>query len=101
MPAKFPEIVIPPPQDEPETFATRRGSVTSSQQYLSNVSNQNSTNEFSRQSNRDDIVISGISGKLPESDNIQEFADNLFNGVDMITGKLFILFLCRACCWFQ
>ena len=86
MPAKFPEIVIPPPQDESETFAARRGSVNNSQQYLNNVTNQ--TNEFSRQSNRDDIVISGISGKLPESENIQEFADNLFNGVDMVTGKL-------------
>ena len=33
----------------------------------------------------DDVVISGISGKFPESENMQEFADNLFNGVDMVT----------------
>ncbi|XP_046888952.1 fatty acid synthase isoform X1 [Hypomesus transpacificus] len=33
----------------------------------------------------DEIVIAGISGRLPESDNLQEFWDNLFNGVDMVT----------------
>ncbi|XP_043200491.1 fatty acid synthase-like [Amphibalanus amphitrite] len=33
----------------------------------------------------DDVVISGISGKFPESENMQEFADNLFGGVDMVT----------------
>ena len=33
----------------------------------------------------DDVVISGISGKFPESENMQEFADNLFSGVDMVT----------------
>lgn len=33
----------------------------------------------------EDIVISGISGRFPESDNTDEFADNLLGGVDMIT----------------
>lgn len=33
----------------------------------------------------DDIVVSGISGRLPESSNIDEFRNNLFNGVDMVT----------------
>ncbi|XP_031628631.1 fatty acid synthase-like [Contarinia nasturtii] len=32
----------------------------------------------------DEIVISGFSGRLPESSNIQEFKENLFNGVDMV-----------------
>lgn len=32
----------------------------------------------------DEIVISGFSGRLPESSNIQEFRDNLYNGVDMV-----------------
>lgn len=32
-----------------------------------------------------DIVVSGISGRLPESSNIDEFKDNLFNGIDMVT----------------
>jgi fatty acid synthase len=33
----------------------------------------------------EDIVISGISGRFPESDTIDEFAQNLYNNVDMIT----------------
>jgi len=33
----------------------------------------------------EDIVISGISGRFPESDNVDELADNLLNHVDMIT----------------
>ena len=35
--------------------------------------------------NNDEIVISGISGRFPESNTIDEFAENLFNNVDMIT----------------
>lgn len=30
-------------------------------------------------------MIAGISGKLPESENLQEFWDNLISGVDMVT----------------
>ncbi|XP_071965803.1 fatty acid synthase-like [Antedon mediterranea] len=33
----------------------------------------------------DDIVIGGISGRLPESDNLQEFWQHLINGEDMVT----------------
>jgi len=33
----------------------------------------------------DDVVISGVSGRFPESDNIEEFAKNLYDGVDMVT----------------
>uniref|UniRef100_A0A673MK06 Fatty acid synthase n=1 Tax=Sinocyclocheilus rhinocerous TaxID=307959 RepID=A0A673MK06_9TELE len=33
----------------------------------------------------EDIVIAGISGRLPESNNLEEFWLNLFNGVDMVT----------------
>ncbi|CAG7724181.1 unnamed protein product, partial [Allacma fusca] len=32
-----------------------------------------------------EIVISGMSGRFPESANLEEFRDNLFNGVDMVT----------------
>uniref|UniRef100_A0AAY5EZH5 Fatty acid synthase n=1 Tax=Electrophorus electricus TaxID=8005 RepID=A0AAY5EZH5_ELEEL len=32
-----------------------------------------------------EIVIAGISGRLPESNNLEEFWQNLFNGVDMVT----------------
>ncbi|NEU33340.1 hypothetical protein GN156_21875, partial [bacterium LRH843] len=35
--------------------------------------------------NHDDIVITGLSGRLPESNNIEEFKDQLFAGVDLIT----------------
>lgn len=30
-------------------------------------------------------MIAGIAGKLPESDNLQEFWENLLNGIDMVT----------------
>ena len=33
----------------------------------------------------EDIVITGTSGRFPEADSIDELADNLFNGVDMVT----------------
>ena len=31
------------------------------------------------------LVISGMSGKLPECNNLQEFKENLFTGKDMVT----------------
>ncbi|XP_030748269.1 fatty acid synthase-like [Sitophilus oryzae] len=33
----------------------------------------------------EEVVISGLSGKYPESRNVYEFRDNLFNKVDMVT----------------
>lgn len=33
----------------------------------------------------EDIVISGIAGRFPESDNMDEYAHNLFSNVDMVT----------------
>lgn len=33
----------------------------------------------------DQIVISGISGRFPESENVDELWDNLMKGVDMVT----------------
>lgn len=33
----------------------------------------------------EDIVITGISGRLPESSNIEEFKQQLFDGVDLVT----------------
>lgn len=33
----------------------------------------------------DDVVLTGLSGRLPDSDNIEEFATNLFDGVDLVT----------------
>jgi fatty acid synthase len=34
----------------------------------------------------EEVVISGMSGRFPESDNTDELAKNLYNNVDMITG---------------
>ena len=34
---------------------------------------------------KDEIVITGLSGRLPESDSIDEFRENLMNHVDMIS----------------
>nr|XP_028572050.1 fatty acid synthase [Podarcis muralis] len=33
----------------------------------------------------EEVVVAGIAGKLPESENLQEFWENLINGVDMVT----------------
>lgn len=33
----------------------------------------------------DEVVISGMSGRLPESDTINEFKEHLMNNEDMIT----------------
>ncbi|KAJ1529566.1 hypothetical protein ONE63_006337 [Megalurothrips usitatus] len=35
--------------------------------------------------NTDEIVITGLSGRLPESNSIEEFKDQLFAGVDLVT----------------
>ncbi len=32
----------------------------------------------------EDVVISGVGGRFPESDTVDEFAQNLYNKVDMI-----------------
>ena len=33
----------------------------------------------------EEIVLSGIAARLPESANVEEFGKNLLNGVDMVT----------------
>lgn len=33
----------------------------------------------------DEIVISGIAGRLPECENVEEFWQALFDGVDLMT----------------
>ena len=51
--------------------------------------------------NTEPVVVSGMSGRLPESDSLDEFRDNLMAGVDMVTedgrrwtpGSLKFLFL--------
>lgn len=56
----------------------------------------------SRAGEADDIVLTGLSGRLPESNNIEEFAQQLFDGVDLVTaddrrwtpGKYFLFYMC-------
>lgn len=43
-----------------------------------------STEIKGNQSIPDDVVISGFSGRLPESSTIQEFKENFFNAIDMV-----------------
>ena len=55
-----------------------------------------------------EVVISGMSGRLPQANSIEEFKQNLYNGVDMVTenekgwpaGELFSrnLFLLLSIC---
>ena len=39
---------------------------------------------FAEKMTTEDIVISGMGGRFPESDSTDEFAKNLYNKVDMI-----------------
>lgn len=59
MPARFPEV---------------------SQQAPNGAVNGNSS-----YSGNDEVVISGISGRFPESNSIDEFRENLFAGLDLVT----------------
>lgn len=34
---------------------------------------------------KEDVVITGVSGRFPEADSLEEFKQNLFEGVDMVT----------------
>jgi fatty acid synthase len=46
---------------------------------------ENKINISSILKNGEDIVISGVGGRFPEADCMNEFAYNLFNKIDMIT----------------
>ncbi|XP_049874376.1 fatty acid synthase [Pectinophora gossypiella] len=39
-----------------------------------------------RPTEAEEVVLTGLSGRLPESGSIEEFAEQLFAGVDMVTG---------------
>nr|QDK64693.1 fatty acid synthase [Macrobrachium nipponense] len=41
--------------------------------------------EFAAPKYQENVVISGMSGKFPESNSVEEFAQNLYGGVDMVT----------------
>ena len=46
---------------------------------------QGRTNTAEMKRREAEVVISGLSGRLPESDNIAEFRQHLINGDDMVT----------------
>jgi fatty acid synthase len=37
------------------------------------------------EASKDEVVISGLSGRMPESDNVEEFRQHLINKEDMVT----------------
>ncbi|UJR12471.1 hypothetical protein I4U23_016646 [Adineta vaga] len=43
------------------------------------------TNNHHLSNGQNDFVITGVSGRFPEANSIDEFAYNLFNGIDMVT----------------
>ncbi|XP_046403851.1 fatty acid synthase-like [Ischnura elegans] len=72
MPARFPEVEVGGAGElntQPWTTAPTNGQ-----------HNGNALHRFD-----DEVVISGISARLPESENVSEFAEKLFEGVDLIT----------------
>ena len=34
---------------------------------------------------QEEVVISGVSGRFPQSSNVEEFAEHLLNGDDLVT----------------
>lgn len=67
MPARVPDDAPHIGEEENTNFAT----------FIPDISHQETTT--------DDVVISGISCRLPESDNIEEFRQHLINKDDMVT----------------
>jgi fatty acid synthase, animal type len=70
MPARFEEVASD----------TRRNVPTS----MMDLNMDNVGGRFVQSVVQDDICITGFSGRLPESSNIEEFKKNLFEGVDMV-----------------
>jgi len=71
MPARFPEVEVHAP-------VVGRGTVES-------LEVGGAPHGWGGSGGGDDVVISGLSGRLPESSNIEEFSELLFAGVDLIT----------------
>lgn len=73
MPARFEDV----------SSDTRRNAPTSMMD-LGMEDNTSGGGRFVQRATHDDICITGFSGRLPESSNIEEFKKNLFDGVDMV-----------------
>ena len=72
-----------PARQEEVTSDTRRNAASSMIPDLV-VDDVTSGGRFVQRVTHDDICITGFSGRLPESSNIEEFKKNLFEGVDMV-----------------
>lgn len=46
----------------------------------------------------DEIVISGISGKFPNAQNVEEFAKNLYNKVNLSFNSIHSHLIIKMCC---
>jgi acyl transferase domain-containing protein/NADPH:quinone reductase-like Zn-dependent oxidoreductase/thioesterase domain-containing protein/acyl carrier protein len=66
---------------QPTTTMTKTTSIGS----IVDIQQQQQQFVGQQQQQVEDVVISGVSGRFPESDNVEEFAQNLLNGVDMVT----------------
>lgn len=73
MPARFEEV----------TSDTRRPAAASMMDLDMDTDNTGGS-RFVQRMTHDDVCITGFSGRLPESSNIEEFKQNLFDGVDMV-----------------
>lgn len=76
MPARFEEV----------TSDTRRN-VPASMMDLDMDTANASGGRYVQRATLDDVCITGFSGRLPESSNIEEFKKNLFEGVDMVNDE--------------
>lgn len=76
MPARFEEV----------TSDTRRN-VTASMIPDLTTDDSSTGGRFTQRATHDDVCITGFSGRLPESSNIDEFKQNLFDGVDMVNDE--------------
>ena len=96
MPAKFPEESMIPPAEFATFQPTLGYNPRANNQHHNNGSTTMTSNHYQQHQHQqqygvyqtiktDELVISGISARLPEAENMEEFGDNLFNGVDMIT----------------
>ncbi|CRK93737.1 CLUMA_CG007265, isoform A [Clunio marinus] len=73
MPARFGEV-----------SSDNRRNVPPSMMDLNTNGDNDSDGRFVQRVTHDDVCITGFSGRLPESSNIEEFKKNLFEGVDMV-----------------
>ncbi|KAB7503647.1 Fatty acid synthase [Armadillidium nasatum] len=58
---------------------------TESEAHASSLAQNDAKASYILKNPNDDVVVSGMSGRFPESSNVREFSRNLFEGIDMIT----------------